>query len=37
MQFSVAGIPVSVQRKRIRNLHLYVKPPRGDVLVTAPY
>lgn len=37
MQLSVAGIPVSVQRKRIRNLHLYVKPPRGDVLVTAPY
>lgn len=37
MQYSVAGIPVSVQRKRIRNLHLYVKPPRGDVLVTAPY
>lgn len=37
MQLSVAGIPVSVQRKRIRNLHLYVKPPRGDVMVTAPY
>jgi len=32
----IAGIPVAVQRKRIKNLHLYVKPPDGRVLVTAP-
>ncbi len=36
MEFSVAGIPVNVQRKKIKNLHLYVKPPKGEVLVTAP-
>ena len=33
---NVDGIPVTIQRKRIRNMHLYVKPPKGDVLVTAP-
>ena len=32
----IAGIPVAVQRKRIKHLHLYVKPPDGHVLVTAP-
>lgn len=32
----IAGIPIEVQRKRIKNLHLYVKPPDGRVLVTAP-
>lgn len=36
MQFSVNDIPVRVERKRIRNLHLYVKPPYGEVVVTAP-
>ena len=33
---NVAGIPIEVRRKRIKNLHLYVKPPDGRVLVTAP-
>jgi len=33
---NIAGIPVEVRRKRIKNLHLYVKPPDGRVLVTAP-
>lgn len=33
---NVAGIPIEVRRKRIKNLHLYVKPPDGHVLVTAP-
>ncbi len=33
---NVAGIPIEVRRKNIKNLHLYVKPPDGHVLVTAP-
>ena len=33
----VSGIPVKVIRKRIKNLHLYVKPPEGRVEVTVPY
>jgi predicted metal-dependent hydrolase len=34
--FTIAGIPVEVRRKRIKHLHLYVKPPDGHALVTAP-
>jgi predicted metal-dependent hydrolase len=33
---TIAGIPVEVRRKRIKHLHLYVKPPDGHVLLTAP-
>jgi predicted metal-dependent hydrolase len=33
---TIEGIPVTVHRKKIKNLHLYVKPPDGRVLVTAP-
>jgi predicted metal-dependent hydrolase len=33
---TIAGIPVEVRRKRIKHLHLYVKPPDGHALVTAP-
>jgi hypothetical protein len=32
----VAGIPVEVHRKKIKHLHLYVKPPSGHALATAP-
>ena len=32
----VAGIPVEVVRKDIRNLHLGVYPPHGRVRVAAP-
>lgn len=32
----IDGIPVTLIRKRIKNLHLYVKGPEGDVEVTAP-
>lgn len=32
----VGDVPVELVRKRIRHLHLYVKPPDGHVLVTAP-
>ena len=33
----VDGIKIDIKRKSIKNLHIYVKPPEGDVLVTAPY
>lgn len=32
----VRGIPVMLDRRRIRNINLYIRPPHGDVLVTAP-
>ena len=32
----VSGIPVEVCRKNVKNMLLYVKPPDGRVLVTAP-
>jgi len=32
----VAGIPVVVSKKKINNMHLYVKPPHGSVIVSAP-
>ena len=33
---SVSGISYTLERKQITRLHLYVKPPYGEVLVTAP-
>ena len=33
---TIEGIPIEVRRKRIKHLHLYVKPPDGHALVTAP-
>ena len=32
----VAGIEVRIDRKNIKNMHLYVKPPNGVVSVSAP-
>ncbi|MDR2568759.1 MAG: M48 family metallopeptidase [Oscillospiraceae bacterium] len=32
----VAGIDVQINRKKIKNMHLYVKPPDGAVSVSAP-
>jgi len=32
----IAGIDVQVNRKKIKNMHLYVKPPNGVVSVSAP-
>ncbi len=34
---TIAGIQIEVIRKNIKHIHLYVKPPDGRVLVTAPY
>ena len=36
MQITVSGIPVEVQKKKIKNMHLYVRPPDGSIRVTAP-
>ena len=33
---TVSGIPVYVCKKDIKNMHLYVKPPNGNVTVSAP-
>ena len=33
----IAGIECTVERKNTRRLHIYVKPPDGEVLVTAPF
>ena len=32
----IAGIEVQVDRKNIKNMHLYVKPPNGAVSVSSP-
>jgi len=32
----VAGIDVRIDRKDIKNMHLYVKPPNGEVSVSVP-
>ena len=36
MQIVVNGIVVTVSKKAIKNMHLYVKPPDGHVTVSAP-
>jgi len=33
---NISGIPVDVHKKDIKNMHLYVKPPNGRVMVSAP-
>ena len=32
----VSGIPVTVEYRRVKNINLYIMPPDGQVLVTAP-
>ena len=36
MQVVVNGIAVTVSKKAIKNMHLYVKPPDGNVTISAP-
>ena len=36
MELVIDGIPVEVNRKKIKNMYLYVKPPAGAVTVSAP-
>ena len=33
---NVSGIPIEICKKNIKNMHLYVKPPHGNVMVSAP-
>lgn len=37
MQIVISGIPIDVQKKNIKNMHLQVKPPDGHVVISAPY
>ena len=32
----ISDIPIQIHRKKIKNMHLYVKPPSGEVTVSAP-
>jgi predicted metal-dependent hydrolase len=34
---NISGIEIDVLKKEIKNMHLYVKPPNGNVTVSAPY
>ena len=36
MVLDISGIPIEVCKKKIKNMHLYVKPPNGKVTVSAP-
>ncbi|MCQ2488550.1 MAG: M48 family metallopeptidase [Clostridia bacterium] len=36
MNLILGDIPIRVEKKRIKNMHIYIKPPFGEVLVTAP-
>jgi predicted metal-dependent hydrolase len=36
VMLNISGIPVEVCKKNIKNMHLYVKPPNGNVTVSAP-
>ena len=34
--FDIHGIKVNIEYRRIKNINLYVRPEKGEVLVTAP-
>jgi predicted metal-dependent hydrolase len=36
MMLTISGMPIEVCKKNIKNMHLYVKPPNGNVMVSAP-
>ncbi|MCL2443808.1 MAG: M48 family metallopeptidase, partial [Treponema sp.] len=36
MTLNISGIPVEISKRNIKNMRLYVKPPNGDVMVSAP-
>lgn len=33
---TLSDVEIKVEKKRIKNMHIYIKPPYGEVLVTAP-
>ena len=36
MHIEISGISVEIKKKNIKNMHLYVQPPEGNVWVSAP-
>lgn len=36
MRIVISGIPIDVQKKNIKNMHLQIKPPDGHVVISAP-
>lgn len=36
MRIVISGIPIDVQKKNIKNMHLQVKPPDGHVVISTP-
>ena len=36
MTLNISNIPIEIYKKNIKNMHLYVKPPGGNVTVSAP-
>lgn len=36
MTLNISGIQVDISKKNVKNMRLYVKPPNGDVAVSAP-
>lgn len=36
MTLIISGISIEICKKNIKNMHLYVKPPKGNVTVSAP-
>ena len=36
MRIGISGIPIDIQKKNIKNMHLQIKPPDGHVVISAP-
>lgn len=36
MRIMISGIPIDIQKKNIKNMHLQIKPPDGHVVISAP-
>ena len=36
MRIVISGIPIDIQKKNIKNMHLQIKPPVGHVVISAP-
>lgn len=36
MQIVISGIPIDIHKKNIKNMHLQIKPPNGQVVISAP-
>ena len=36
MQIVISGIPIDIHKKNIKNMHLHIKPPNGQVVISAP-